>query len=468
MSRYEQFKALVAEAAEKFKKIGLDENIRIVSHLDSDGICACSILVRSLKNENRRYSISIVHQLDVNVLQELSNEQHNCFVFADLGSGQLSNIERFLSGKSVFILDHHQPELSKTNVCHVNPHLCGVDGSSEISGAGVAYLFACALNKKNMDLAHLALIGAMGDLQEKNGFHDLNAEILQHAKRIGTIKVSQGIRVFGSQTRPVHKLLEYSTDPYIPGVSGSESAAIQFLCGIGINPKRGKDWKKLLHLTEEERQRLAAAIILRRSKETNPEDIFGFTYLLVAEPEESPLKDAKEFSTLLNACGRMNKASLGIGACIGNKESKQKAIQQLALYRKEILAALKWYQDNKSKRHVYKEDGFVIINAQDFVPFTFIGTLASILSKSKEFAEPTFILSMAYNNDCTIKASLRMSGRSKADLRSLVSEIVKYSGGEAGGHQNAAGALVPIDNEEKLISAAKEVLRKACMIEEVI
>lgn len=468
MNSYEQFKALVAEAAQKFKGVGRDENIRVVSHLDSDGICACSILVRALKNENRRYSISIVHQLDANVLQELANEQHKCFVFADLGSGQLANIDKFLPGRSVFVLDHHQPQGIAANACHVNPHLCGIDGSTEISGAGVAYLFACAVSQKNSGLAHLALIGAMGDLQEKNGFHDLNAEILQVAKRIGSIRVSQGIRVFGSQTRPVHKLLEYSTDPYIPGVSGSESAAIQFLCQIGINPKRGKDWKKLLHLTEEERQRLAAAIILKRSRETDPDDIFGFTYLLAAEPEESPLKDAKEFSTLLNACGRMNKASLGIGACIGNKEDKQKAIHQLAAYRKEILACLKWYQDNKSTGFVYRENGFVIINAQDFLPFTLIGTLASILSKSKEFEVPTFILGMAYNNDDKMKVSLRMSGRHNADLKSLVSEIVKYSGGEAGGHQNAAGALVPIEKEEKFISVAKDVLRRACMIEEVV
>ena len=470
MDRYEKFKSSIKEAAQEFLKVDKNETVRIVSHLDSDGICASSILINAFNRDNRRYSISIVHQLDANILSEISQESYKVYIFSDLGSGQLKRIQNSLPDKKVFILDHHKPETEDNGMTiHVNPHNFGIDGSKEISGAGITFLFGCCLDKRNEEMAHVAVIGAIGDLQEEKGFRKLNAEILGIAQKSGKIEVSNGLRVFGSQTRPLYKLLEYSTDPYIPGVSGSESAAIQFLSQIGINPKMGKEWKKLTNLSMEEKKRLASAIILKRSEEKNPEDIFGFTYLLIEEIDESPLKDAKEFSTLLNACGRMNKASLGIGSCIGNSEAKRKAVAQLTKYRKEIINALKWYQDKKNASLIYREKGFIIINAKDYIPFTFVGTLASIISKSNEFEKSTYILSMAYAIDNTIKVSLRIAGRHEddIDLRSIVREIASSCGGEAGGHLEAAGAIIPIEKEEELIEAAKYILRKVSMEEKI-
>jgi RecJ-like exonuclease len=467
MDKYERFRKRLQQAAKDFKDI--KGTVRVVSHLDSDGICACSIMISALNRQNLNYSISIVPQLNTKIVKELSQESYDCFVFTDLGSGQLKSIAKHLKGRKVFILDHHQPESKEEgDIVHVNPHLFGIDGSKEIAGAGVTYLFAAELNKENKDMAHIAIVGAIGDLQEDKGFRQMNQDILKVAKRKGTLDISEGLRVFGSQTRPIHKLLEYSTNPYIPGVTGSESASIEFLKELGINPRKGKGWKKLIHLSDEEKKKLATAIILKREGEHNPEDIFGFTYLLSNEEEESPLKDAKEFSTLLNACGRMNKASLGIGACIGNPKAKVKAVRQLNKYRREIINSVKWYQENKGKQSIHQGEGFVIINARDYVPSTMIGTLASILTRSKEFDRPTLVMSMAYANDDTIKVSLRASGRQEFDLRKVVQKIVKKTGGEAGGHIEAAGALVPIDKEEDLLSSATEILQAVTMEERVL
>ena len=52
----------------------------------------------------------------------------------------------------------------------MNPHLFDIDGSTEISGAGVVYLFCKALDGKNKDMAHIAIVGAIGDIQEDKGF----------------------------------------------------------------------------------------------------------------------------------------------------------------------------------------------------------------------------------------------------------------------------------------------------------
>ena len=75
----------------------------------------------------------------------------------------------------------------------------------------------------------------------------LNNEILETAVKHRKIKVEKGLRLFGVHTKPIHKVLEYSTDPYIPGISGNESGAIQFLHQIGIEPKNGNKWKKIFY-----------------------------------------------------------------------------------------------------------------------------------------------------------------------------------------------------------------------------
>jgi single-stranded-DNA-specific exonuclease len=470
MDKYDQFKEHVAISLEKFKEWDKKETIRLVSHLDADGICASSIMVRALNTDNRKYSVSIVSQLTEEVMDGLCKEPYNYFIFTDLGSGQLNYLKKKFIGKQILILDHHQPEKVKltSNITQVNPHLFGIDGGKEICGAGVVYLFARSLNKKIDDLAHIAIIGAIGDIQEEKGkFLKLNNEILDTAVKKKKIKLITGLRIFGAQTRPLYKVLEYCTDPYIPGVSGSESGAIQFLQQIGVQAKNGKEWRKIVHLDEDEIKKLVSGIIMKRLNEDSPEDVLGNVYILNDEKKESPFRDAKEFSTLLNACGRLNKASLGIGACLGDKKTKERAMKNLRGYKREIVNAINWYRNNDGEG-VIKGEGYIIINAGSNIRGSIIGTLASILSKSNELGEGTFVMSMADMMNGQYKVSIRLSGRkAEVDLRDIVKKITEKVGGEAGGHAFAAGAMIKEDKVDEFVKEAKRVLSKKGL-EEVV
>jgi len=466
MNKYDQFKEHLAISLERFKEVDKQETIRLVSHLDADGICAAAIMIKALNTDSRKYSVSIVQQLTNEVLDGLSKEPYQYYVFTDLGSGQLSSIKQRFVGKQVFILDHHTPETVRltSNIVHVNPHLFGIDGGKEISGAGVVYLFLRSF-KKIREVAHIALIGAVGDLQEgKDGFKRLNKEILDLAVKRKKIKVIKGLRIFGAQTRPLHKVLEYCTDPYIPGVSGSESGAIKFLKQIGITARNGKEWRKIVHLDEEEIKKLVSGIILRRSSEDSPEDVLGNVYILNDEKKESPFRDIKEFSTLLNACGRMQKASLGIGACLGDKKNKERAMKSLMGYKREIINAIHWYKDNNGD--VIKGKGYMIINAASNIRASIVGTLASIISNSYA-KDGTFIMSMADMMDGYYKVSFRMHGRKDVDLRKVLLRITHTVGGEAGGHRNAAGAMIKEESVDEFIKVAKRELGRYGM-EEVV
>ncbi|MAG91245.1 hypothetical protein CMO83_01050 [Candidatus Woesearchaeota archaeon] len=472
MDAYEKFNENLKNAAKAFKNIGKKEVIRVISHLDADGISACSLMIKLLNNENRKYSVSIIQQLNKEVLDQFAKESYNCFIFTDIGSGLVDEIKEVLKDRKVFILDHHSIADSNDfgDIVFVNPHIHGIDGGKEISGAGVVFKFACAVDKSMEGYAHIAIVGALGDMQDQGGFLRLNSEILSTAVEKKKIEVVKGLRIFGTQTKPLHKALEYCTDPFIPGVSGSESGAIQFLHQIGIDPKNGSGWKKIVHLDQEDMKKLVTGIIMKRLNESKPEDVLGDVYILPHEKEESPTRDAKEFATLLNACGRLGRASHGIGACLGDPKIKKQAIRSLGDYKKEIVIALNWYNDNKFTNDVFWGKQFVIINAKDKVMSTMIGTLASILSKSNVMTNNRFIMSMAQAVDGNTKVSLRSANNLDGvlDLRKVIEEVIDgIDNSECGGHKNAAGAVVPTESEEKLIEVAKEVLGRYAVEEKV-
>ncbi len=133
-------------------------------------------------------------------------------------------------------MDHHQPKIVEhPNLFHINPNLFK---EKEISASVISFFFARSLNKENNDMIDLAIVGAVGDsLDEKWELKGLNENVLKQAQMLGKITVARGLRIYGRNTRPIHKALELSMDPYIPGITSSESNAVQFLTELGIKVK---------------------------------------------------------------------------------------------------------------------------------------------------------------------------------------------------------------------------------------
>ena len=68
MDSYGLFNEDIKQAVDQFKKIDKKHIIRVISHLDADGICATSLMVKCLNNDNRKYSMSIIQQIKKSIL----------------------------------------------------------------------------------------------------------------------------------------------------------------------------------------------------------------------------------------------------------------------------------------------------------------------------------------------------------------------------------------------------------------
>lgn len=457
MEKYSHFNKILDGAVTSFRSL-VGKNVRLISHLDSDGICAASIMIKTLLREGINYSLSIVSQLKEDILKELTNEKYDVFIFTDLGSGQIELIDKYLPNKKIFIFDHHvyNNESNNPNLCHVNPHSCGINGSIEISGSGVVYKFAEKLNENNKDMSHIAIIGAIGDSQENEGFLHLNNEILNVAVKNNKINVENGLKFFGLETKPLFKVLAHSTEPIIRGVSGDDELAIAFLKEIKVNAYIGAKARKYFNLTSQEKEKLISELIIKRAGEKNPKDILGNIYQIIGEEDGSPTKDVREFSTLLNACGRLGKSSLGIGACLNDPNIKKEAILALTDYKIEIMNSLKWYESSKKDpEKVIKKPSYIILMPRNEVRDTMIGTLSSIIARDKTLQPNTFIMSLANQEDYSVKVSIRVANSTKeVDARSIIQKITNKIGGQSGGHKMAAGAIINPEQQNDFVNEA--------------
>jgi len=199
---------LLKRASELGNIIKKSKQIHIVTHIDADGIAAGSIAYQTLKRLGKDFSMECVKQLDDNVLKNIENNNHELVWFTDLGSSICNDYPDI----NKIITDHHVCKDETNKSYHLNPHLFGLDGSTDISGAGTTYLVSKCIDEKNINLSYLAIVGACGDLQDRKycKLNGTNRDILNDGVKAGVIKNKIDIRYFGTETRPVSKLLQYS------------------------------------------------------------------------------------------------------------------------------------------------------------------------------------------------------------------------------------------------------------------
>lgn len=426
----------IKNIAKSFLKDIQNENIQIISHFDTDGITSATIMLKALKKRDQKFSLKIVKNLTKEIIDNL--DKNKITLFLDLASGSLQNIEEARL-KKAYILDHHEiTEKIPLNVEIINPELWE---KQKISGAGLTYLFCKEMDETNKELAKLAILGMIGDQLEKD-IDKLNNGILED----GEIKRKRGLLIYPS-TRPLNRTLEFSSNPFIPGVTGNIEGVLELLREAGLSPENGK-YKCLIDLNEQEMERLVTAIILRNPEKNNKE-LIGDLFLIKMFGK---LEDARELSAKINACSRDGRSDVAIQLCLENNEGKKRAETIHVKYKQQLISGLKIVQ----KIDQITGKGFAIINTKDQVKDTMIGTIMSILANSGMHEPGTILIGMSQNENNQIKISARNVRRTGRNSREILSAIMGSFEGEIGGHKFAAGCTFPKEKEQEFIEELKK------------
>ncbi len=451
--------------------------IHVHSHIDADGLSAAGIMGKALLRAGARFRLRLERWMDEKVADRIAAENAPLTIFTDMGSGYLDLLGERLANRDVVILDHHKPiEEVPSGFVQVNPHVHGIDGTRDISGAGVAYFAAKAMDKNNIDLACLGIVGALGDLQDKNKERKLgsvNQTIVEDAVKSGLLEVETDLLFFGRETRPIHQALARTTNPFIPEISGEEDKSLAFLMNLDIKPKRNDKWRALRDLSPEEKKKLLSAIadhlVSKGLAGDIAFDLVGEVYTLTHEEPWTPLRSAREFSVLLNATGRMDKAGLGAAICMGDrKKCLEEAIAVIQDYRSTITKYLRWVTEEPGR--LEELESIYVVRGDGFIDEKVISPVCTILSTTLTQLGKPLIVYATISGEDQIKVSSRGSepliqkGLNLGDIMQIASE--KYSG-RGGGHDVAAGAQIPIKNVEPFIKMVNDLVKKQLAGEQI-
>jgi single-stranded-DNA-specific exonuclease len=467
----EQAAKVIREVAEK------DGFIHVFSHLDADGISAAGIIGKALSRLDTRFRIRITQWVDEKIIGEITADKPDLVIMTDFGSGYIDLLNEKIPTFKVVILDHHQISGTAQNPNHVqvNPHLHGIDGATDVSGSGVAYFAARAIDPHNIDLSPIALVGALGDMQDRydqRKLGGLNALIVEDALNAKLLVVEKDLMFFGRETRPIHRTLASTTNPFLPGISGEEDKSLEFLSNLNIPLKEGDKFRALRDLTEDERRRLCSALaeyLLSKGMHYGIANLIGNIYVLTAESPGTALRDAREFAVVLNSTGRMDRPSLGIAVCMGDRTSAlEEANKVLEEYRKSINKYLFWVMEKPER--LKELDNIYVVNGEDFVNEKIIGTISSILISSLPNIEKPLIAYAQVPGEGLAKISSRttdMAVHKGVNLGDVMKVASEKFGGKGGGHNIAAGGQVALDKVDEFVKIANELVGRQLKGEKV-
>ncbi|MGB0651571.1 MAG: DHHA1 domain-containing protein [Thermoplasmatota archaeon] len=434
------------------------EEVTVVCHIDADGVSAGAIAAEALERAGIGHRVEPVKSLDDPTMERLLDAGHDALWFGDLGSA----VHDRFGDVPKLVCDHHQLLAEGAEAFpHVNPLLEGLDGHTEASGAGTAYLVAHALDPANIDLLPMALVGGAADLQDRpnKAFVGSNGALVAAGVAAGILTAGPDLGFYGPHVRPLPKWLGLARDSPVPGVTGHPRDADRFLSGLGIDPvAAGGTWGEL---PETERVKVRSAIVDRiLDCDLGPdaaEDLFRQVVEIQAEAAGQPVKELQSFATLLNATARYDEADVGLAVARGDRDDAyQKALGLLTGHRQHLAGALRAFEGVGVTQHV----AIQTVHLEDKVRDTVVGIVCGMALDSLDLRQDLALLGFAHTPDGRTKVSSRcpraLAGR--IDLAAALRDVASRLGGQGGGHAGAAGATIDRGLEEDFAAGVDAIV----------
>jgi len=427
------------------------KSISVTTHIDCDGLTSGSIITKALIRAGAKCTVRTSKEFSQNVVDSLKQDSRDFHIVTDLGGGFANRMDESL-GDNWFILDHHQiSENEYDNPRVINTWKYDMDGGVEICAGGMAYLAAMSLDDKNSDLSAIAVVAALGDRQdqgERKSFTGKNFEIAKIAKDLGLLDIDLDLLLVGRETRPLPDSLAFTSQPFIEGLTWNRDTCLSLLNSSGIQLKDGGRWRVPAELNEDEK-RIVIEEITKFTRGKNATDIMseliGYTYTFPREDRRSFLRDGREFSTMLNSCGRISKSGVGIAICMGDRNKILREGETiLTEYRKLIREYMNVLTNERWR--ISESETCVMVNGEGVVPETMTGTISSLIAGSPKNSGKIIILRTKGEAN-TVKFSSRKSFGCKLSIN--LSKLMKTGAdkfdGIGGGHDAAAGAKITKD-----------------------
>jgi RecJ-like exonuclease len=296
----------------------------------------------------------------------------------------------------------------------------------------------------------------------------LNTYILKDGVQRGLVRTFNDLAIYGRQTRPLYIALSYFGDVKLP-ISNNKNECIELLKKLDIARKKGKVPRTLSDLNENEKEKLFSELVKMLTREVPskyvkyiPLLVSGDFYDFLNEERYSPLRDASEFSTAVNACSRHDQPEIALKVLKGNRGIALQDMQSLTKKHRRYLAQkMEWIENEgqiKSLENIRYFEG-------NEIKSNVIGTIAGMLltygddqekmeGEKKQWQKPMMAFTEMGDEKDGLKVSLRCSRLLAYDgihFGNLIKKVADKVGGTGGGHSVACGAYIPTEKKEDFL-----------------
>lgn len=482
MFNIDKFIEAIKKTVKIIDKMGKEDVIYVFTHIDADGISSAGIMGKLLHFLDKPFIIKPLKQIRKDVLENINNQiEPREVIFLDMGSSELKTIyNSFIEIDKLIIIDHHVPEGIKPSdinftLSFFNSWLLGINGTTEISSAGLTYLIArpyVKIYNRIYECIENAITGALGDNQdigEKRSLIGLNKLILEEGEKQGIVREEIDIMIYRRDSKPLYQALAETYNPELPGITGSEEAALEFLKQLGIIRVESDKYKTLSQISNEDKRKLfdqlVSRLIFSYSDKFTVDEIrdmlMGFVYVFPREPL-GPIRNGREFAGLLNACGKMNRPDIGIAISLGDRdELLNQALKLLDAYQKTLSELY-----NRTWNEIEIKGKLVVVNGYNWLDENLTSSVSSMISFSNKLKQSGVIAVIGKSDNDYAKVSLRVTSdlKDKINLKELINKILnEIPNASGGGHTVAAGAYVPSNNIDHFITILSNLVNEVLM-----
>ncbi|WP_297215497.1 DHH family phosphoesterase [Thermoplasma sp.] len=408
--------------------------LRVIVHYDGDGTSSAVILTNMLKRLNKKFHLSYIKELNEAGFRSFITDDTT--IVADAGSDQL----RFIPDKeNIIVLDHHFYTQGSWKGLNINARDYGVDGTHEACGSTMSYIMALVVDENNSDLFPFFMSGLIADKQDLGGITGLNQKLVE---AYGTkFRKERTLNLEGSSIRDS---LTYSTDPFFKDITGFPDNAETFLRSIGINPE-----KKPQDLSEDEKRLLANALGLKLLKQKA-----GFEALSYIEGDIYYFDSgysSKQLASIIDGNGKMGKNSVPVAYFLGFPEFKQEMETNWKMFKTKIIDyAYRSIAEMFNTTHI----------SYFYAPESeMAGAISGIIMLYlADQSKPVIGFSVGKDDTKVSSRGTRKLVAKGLNLSVVMREAASAVGGSGGGHDIAAGAVIPKGKEIQFLEVAEKIV----------
>jgi RecJ-like exonuclease len=189
-------------------------------------------------------------------------------------------------------------------------------------------------------------------------------------------------------------------------------------------------------------------------------NLIGTSYTLLREQTGTRLRDAREFASLLNACGRMRKPAIAISICLGQRDAILDDVQQLVgEYRQTLAKYVEWL--SQARDRIVELKVTYVVHGQGIVDENMTGAISSMVSSAGILGTDKALIVLARTSSGKIRASARAPKvliEKHVNLDLAMRVAAEKSSGIGGGHDVAAGAEIPEDKLEEFLRTVDQTI----------